>query len=180
MTISPFKPGKANPELEYRGPQPYVAIRSRVTMTEIAAALPPLGGEVIRWLQKKGLRPAGPAFWRYLLVDMEKKLEIDVGFPLRALPQGDKRIVADILPGGTYATTIYVGHPQGLMKATAELLSWAEGKGVEWRMDGPRWGGRIEWYLSDPAVEPDMNTWKTELAFLTVDKADAKRPTTGR
>ncbi len=53
--------------------------------------------------------------------------------------------------------------------ARADLLSWAEGRGIKWHMNGPRWGGRVEWYLSDPAKEPDMSTWKTELAFLTAE-----------
>jgi hypothetical protein len=31
--------------------------------------------------------------------------------------------------------------------------------------DGQRWGCRLEAYTTDPAEEPDMNTWETELAF---------------
>jgi hypothetical protein len=30
---------------------------------------------------------------------------------------------------------------------------------------GQRWGARLEIYESDPALEPDMNQWVTELAF---------------
>jgi hypothetical protein len=36
-------------------------------------------------------------------------------------------------------------------------------------MNGPRWSGRIERYLTDPSTEPDMRQWKTELAFLADD-----------
>jgi len=138
-------------------------------MEELGKVLPPLNQDVLLWLEKKGMKPAGPAFWRYLLVDMAKKLEIDVAFPVDALPRGDKRVVADVLPAGTYATAMYVGHPNGLMQATADLLSWASEKGITWRMDGPRWSGRVERYLSNPSIEPDMSKWKTELAFLTAD-----------
>ncbi len=155
------------PRLEYRKAQAYVAIRSSVGMKAITKTLPPLIDEVLRWMEEKGIQPTGPAFWRYLLVDMDRELEIDVAFPVRALPQGDERVVTDVLPAGTYATAMHVGHPDGLMKATAELLSWAEEQGIEWQMDGERWSSRVEWYLSDPAVEPDMSKWKTELAFLT-------------
>jgi len=155
------------PRLEYRRAQPYVAIRSRVTMDEIEKLLPPLVNDVVQWLEKKGMKPSGPAFWRYLLVDMAKRLEIDVAFPVSALPGGDARIVADVLPAGTYATTIYVGHPNGLMQATADLLSWASENGVDWKMDGPRWSGRVERYLYDPSLEPNRDKWRTELAFLT-------------
>ena len=158
------------PKLEYRKAQAYVAVRSQVTMEQIGATLPPLNREVNQWLNARGLKPSGPPFWRYLVIDMMHKLEIDVAFPVRALPQGDARITADVLPAGTYATATHVGHPSELMQATADLLSWAEHKGIEWKMDGERWGGRVEWYLSDPSTEPDMNKWKTELAFLTAEE----------
>lgn len=141
-------------------------------MQEIGKVLPPLSREVLMWLTEKGMKTTGAPFWRYLLVDMAEKLEIDVAFPVSALPGGDRRIISDVLPAGTYATTVFVGHPDGLMNATAELLAWAEREGVEWRMDGPRWSGRIEWYLSDPSTEPDMSKWKTELAFLTADERE--------
>jgi effector-binding domain-containing protein len=155
------------PKLEYRKAQAYVAIRSSVGMKAITKTLLPLIGEVLRWMEEKGIKPTGPAFWRYLLVDRERELEIDVAFPVRALPQGDGRVVADVLPAGTYATAMYVGNPRDLMRATAELLSWAEEHGIEWKMDGERWSGRVERYFTDPAQEPDMSKWKTELAFLT-------------
>jgi effector-binding domain-containing protein len=160
MTIS-------EPKLEYRRAQAYVAVRSQVTMEQMAETLPPLNREVLQWLAGKGIKPSGPPFWRYLLIDMKRTLEIDVAFPVRALPTGDARITADVLPEGNYATAMFVGHPMGLMQATADLLSWAEQQGIEWKMDGERWSGRVEWYLSDPADEPDMSKWKTELAFLT-------------
>jgi hypothetical protein len=31
--------------------------------------------------------------------------------------------------------------------------------------DGQRWGCRLEVYNTDPAEEPNMNKWETELAF---------------
>jgi hypothetical protein len=31
--------------------------------------------------------------------------------------------------------------------------------------DGDRWGARLEIYESDPAQEPDMDKWVTDLAF---------------
>jgi hypothetical protein len=30
---------------------------------------------------------------------------------------------------------------------------------------GERWGSRLEIYLTDPAQEPDLSKWVTELAF---------------
>ena len=155
------------PKFVNRKAQPYVAIRRQVAMREIAAVLPPLVNEVFAWLAKKGIRPAGVPFWRYLVVDMKGKLEIDVAVPVAVVPPTDKHIVVDVLPAGRYATILHTSHPDGLQKVTAELLAWAESKGIGWQMNRGKWGGRVEWYLSDPASEPDMTKWQTELAFLT-------------
>ncbi len=162
------------PKLEVRKQQPYVGIRSQVAMQELGSVLPPLSGEVFAWLEKKGLQPAGPPLWRYLTVDMERKLEFDVGVPVASAHSGEGRILADFLPAGRYVTALHTGHPDELEQATAVLLAWAENRGIEWKMDGERWGGHVEWYLSDPGIEPDMHKWKTELAFLTVDHMAAE------
>jgi effector-binding domain-containing protein len=157
------------PKLEQRKAQPYIGIRSQISRQELGIVLPPLSGEVFAWLEKQGVERAGPPFWRYFIVDMEKNLEIDVGVPVPIALPGERHFIADILPAGRYATALHTGHPDELEQATASLLAWAEGRGIEWRMDGERWGGRIEWYLSDPATEPDTYKWRTELAFLTAD-----------
>jgi uncharacterized protein YdhG (YjbR/CyaY superfamily)/effector-binding domain-containing protein len=155
------------PKLVNRRAQPYVAIRRQVAMREIAIVLPPLLNDVFVWLTKKGIQPAGAPFWRYLVVDMKGELEIDVAVPVAVAPPSDNHIVVDVLPAGRYATVLHSGHPDGLQKATAELLAWAKSKDIGWQMNRGRWGGRVERYLTDPASEPDVTKWQTELAFLT-------------
>ncbi|KQV97526.1 GyrI-like domain-containing protein [Rhizobacter sp. Root1221] len=157
------------PRLEQRPPRPYAAIRASVAMSEIPALLPPLSGEVLAWLAAHGEAPDGPEMWRYLVIDMAAKLTIEVGFPVAKVLPGDDRVVTGSLPGGTYAVTSFHGHPQGLMRATAEFLQWADAAGVTWDKhaegQGEAWRSRIEWYLN--AEFPDMDSWDTELAFLT-------------
>jgi len=34
---------------------------------------------------------------------------------------------------------------------------------------GDAWGARLEVFLTDPRVEPDIERWQTELAFLLAD-----------
>jgi hypothetical protein len=57
---------------------------------------------------------------------------------------------------------------------TAELLDWAAVRGLTWdvspSMRGDRWGCRLEILHSDPASEPDMSKWVTELAFRLADR----------
>ena len=80
-------------------------------------------------LASKGVKPAGAPLWRYLVIDMAAKLEIDVGVPVATTLTDDNRITADPLPAGRYATLIYTGPYEGLMQATADLLARADKKG---------------------------------------------------
>ena len=155
------------PKLVERSEQHYVAIRKLVSMAEIGPTLPPLSDDVFAWLAGKRIQPSGAVFWRYNVVEMDTKLEIDVAVPVASAVKVDGQIIADILPAGRYATMLHTGHPAELEEATANLLAWAEKNNIQWKMNGERWGGRVEWYFSDPSIEPDMTKWETELAFLT-------------
>jgi hypothetical protein len=70
------------PKIEHRNEQPYVGFRAQVTMQELGKLLPPLWGEVYGWLANQGLKPAGAPLWRYRVIDMAAKLEIDLGVPV--------------------------------------------------------------------------------------------------
>jgi effector-binding domain-containing protein len=162
------------PKIEHRNEQPYLGIRAQFTMQELGKTLPPLWGEVYGWLASKGVKPAGAPLWRYLVIDMAATLEIDVGVPVATPLTGDSRITADSLPAGRYATLIYTGPYEGLMQATANLLAWADRKGIVWDKwpagsKGEGWRARIENYLTDPRAEPNSTKWQTELAFKLSD-----------
>jgi effector-binding domain-containing protein len=160
------------PEVKDRNAQYYVGIRSRVTMQELPAAIDQLG-EVFAWLDSKGVAPTGAPFIRYLVIDMEAQLEVDVAWPVASAMPGEGRVIADILPAGRYATLLYTGDYSKLVEVTAELLAWAEKKGLVWdkwpvNPNGEGWRARIETYLTNLAEEPNPEKWQTELAFLLV------------
>lgn len=165
------------PTVEQRAAVHSAAIVAQVTMASMADELPPLVSRVARGLAERGLEPSGPPFWRYRVIDMARGLTVEVGFPVAdpfdASVVTDDRIVSGELPAGTYVTTVHVGHPDGLLDATGALLDWADGAGIAWdrttEPDGEHWTCRLEEYLSDPAVEPDLTTWRTRLAFKTAD-----------
>jgi effector-binding domain-containing protein len=158
----------SEPRIVERGAQRYVSITTRATMdrfSEIADALPELFG----WLDEHGIAPVGAPFFRYNSIDMTGLMEVEAGVPVAEPHPGDERVGPGQLPAGRYATAMYLGHPRGLLAATRELLEWGQREGVRWDMstvDGDeRWAARLERYLSDPAVQPDMHKWETELAF---------------
>lgn len=158
-----------SPTIETRIDQPYAAIPVSVSMGELGTVVPPLTGQVFGWLTDRGVPPAGPPFWRYVVVDMEAKLELEAGVPVASQVEGDDQVRTGLLPAGRYATVVHTGHPDTLVTATRDLLDWAAERGFDWDADGNTWGCRLEEYLSDPDEVPDMNEWQTRLAFRLRD-----------
>jgi effector-binding domain-containing protein len=139
------------------------------TIPEIADRLPQLFG----FLRLRGIEPAGPPFLKYNVVDMDGVMVMEAGVPVAAAPDDHGDIFSAELPAGRYAVVVHHGHPAGLMAATADLLAWAQAQGLVWdkaeHPDGDHWVSRLENYLTDPTVEPDLDNWDTELAFRLAD-----------
>ena len=103
------------PRIDVREARPYLGIRDRLTMTELAgAAIPALVDEVFAWLAREGVAPQGPPFIRYHVIDMAAKLEIEVGVPVRAAVKGDERVAPGVLPAGRYASLEWRGAEDGV------------------------------------------------------------------
>ncbi|HEU4946740.1 MAG TPA: GyrI-like domain-containing protein [Kribbella sp.] len=155
---------RQEPTIVERPEQPYVAIRGAVTMaaiSQLADRLP----EVFAWLAERGVEPVDAPFFKYDVIDMERELVMQAGVPVAEVQQGEGEVVAGVLPGGRYASVTHVGHPEGLLDATRDLLAWADERELKWDVDGDRWGCRLEVYKSDPREEPDLSKWETELLF---------------
>lgn len=163
---------QAEPTIVERGAQPYVAIKRSITMDtfhEIADRFP----EVFAWLEEQGVRPTGPPFFRFNVIDMQHRLEVEAGVPVDAALTGTGEVFAGMLPAGRYATVGHVGHPDELIDVTAALLDWAPTQGLAWDVTetpaGQKWGCRLAVYHTDPAEEPDMAKWRIELVFRLAD-----------
>jgi RNA polymerase sigma-70 factor, ECF subfamily len=162
---------ETTPQIIERPPQPYVGARQSVPMSSLSSVADRIP-ELMAWLAQHDQTPAGPPFFRYLTIDMERELEVEVGVPVAALlniGEGDGAVTVGTLPGGRFVRAFHVGHPDGLYDATAELLQWAKTRGLQWdahdTANGEAWGCRLEIYHTDPDEQPDMNAWRTELAF---------------
>jgi effector-binding domain-containing protein len=152
------------PTIVERSAQPYVGLRARVPMQGISAFADRMP-EVFGWLSEHQIMPAHAPFFKYNVIDMEHELEIEVGVPVATLPEIDGELITGVLPAGRYATVTHIGPPSELYQVTERLLRWAQDQGLEFDVDGDQWGCRIEVYNTDPAVEPDMAKWETDLFF---------------
>lgn len=160
------------PKVEDRAEQLYVAIRTQATMQTLDIVIPQGIGEVFAWLGKQSIAPAGAPFVRYLVINMEAQLEIEVGVPVASTLPGDGRILASVLPAGRYASLIYTGIDNGI-QANWALLKWGAEQGLVWdtwaAQNGDGWGARFESFLTNPDEEPDRAKWETEVAIRLAD-----------
>jgi effector-binding domain-containing protein len=161
------------PSLETRPAHPYVAIPARAAMAQLPQVIPQLFGEIFAWVGQRQPPQDGPPFVRYLVTDMERELEIEVGIPVATSVQGDGRVAAGELPAGQYLTAVHTGPYDRLTEATGSFLDWAKQHGIVWqtsrRGTDEVWAARLEYYPTDPQKEPDANKWETELAFLVAN-----------
>jgi effector-binding domain-containing protein len=159
------------PGIVQRIEQPFVAVRALVTMQTLGEVLPALHPKVRDWLRSQGVQPAGQPFYKYNVIDMDRQLAVEVGFPVASPATGEDQVLAAFLPADRYATMWHTGHPDGLAGATQTLLDWAAQQGLAWDVtstpDGERWGCRLEVYHDEPGQ--DMSEWETELAIKLAD-----------
>lgn len=161
----------ATPQLVERPARPFVAIRTQIKPAQLSEAIDRVFPRLAGWLATKGVKPAGAPFVKYNVVDMERTLQLELGFPVAALVEASEDVHSGTLPAGRYAVSIYLGHYSGLRDANATLLQSAEQLGVHWDTtstpDGEVFAARLETYLTDPSQERDPAKWRTELAIKT-------------
>jgi len=68
-------------------------------MGDISAAVDQAFPELFGWLASTGTAPAGPPFIRFLVIDMEALLQLDLGVPVAGPVTGAGRIRPGVLPG---------------------------------------------------------------------------------
>jgi effector-binding domain-containing protein len=159
------------PQIQVRAAQHYAAIPATVPMDGISAAVDDAYPELFGWLASQGIPPAGPPFIRYLVIDMARELQLELGVPVAAPIAASGRIQPGTLPGGRYVVLRHTGPYDGLVASNEALQQWAADHGVEFDAsvadEVSTWRGRAEHYLTDPSKEPDPAKWETDVAYLT-------------
>ena len=76
------------PKLIHRAAQPYVSIRSTETLQGMATVFHRLMPKLMAWAAANHVKPSGPEFIRFNVIDMAKGMEIELGFPVTATVRG--------------------------------------------------------------------------------------------
>jgi len=158
------------PKIDQRREQPYMGIRTIAPFKGMSKVIGRMSKELHTWLDQKGVKPSGPPFLRFHVIDMRGFMDISFCFPLRTAISDDGQVKADVLPAGRYASLIYSG---GGISGNRALIEWVRAKGMDFdRWDteqGDNFRGRYETYLTDPKIEPRKSKWKIEVAIKLAD-----------
>jgi effector-binding domain-containing protein len=159
------------PKLEDRTEQHYVGIRTQVPMSKFKIIIPQFLDELFAWLGKQGVAPAGAPFIRYHVINMAGNMDVELGVPVASAQSGDDRVRPGVIPAGRYAALVYSGVTG--IKGNKALLEWAAKNDIKWDRwedaNGDAFRSRIEYFLTDPAEEPDRKKWETEVAIRLAD-----------
>ena len=161
----------SEPKLEQRGGHPYVGVMVETTIAEMGPKCVKAMDDLFAWVGQNEVPIDGPPFWRYAIINMEGIMHVEVGLTVTRPVAGEGEIKPGVVPEGKYAVMTYTGpwEGDGLYLATRDLLEWGKKNDIVWDRhdvpEGDAWTARLEWYMSDPAVDHDPEKYVTELAF---------------
>jgi effector-binding domain-containing protein len=120
----------------------------------LAAIFPEIGGV----MEAQGAQMSGPPFTRYHVIDRGKnRIDLEAGIPLAAPITAAGRVQPATLPAGKAAMTWHRGSYHDLQKSYDRLEAWMKAEKLTAR------GGFWEIYWTDPGLEPDPSTWRTQI-----------------
>jgi effector-binding domain-containing protein len=145
-------------KLETLGAQHVASIRLEIDASKVSATLAMILPEVGRALAGQGAEFGGPPFSRYHSIDLALgKIDLEAGIPVKAPIQASGRVKPSELPAGRAAMTWHVGSYHELQKSYDRLGDWLAEEDLVSR------GGFWEVYWTDPGLEPDPSTWRTQI-----------------
>jgi effector-binding domain-containing protein len=159
------------PKIDTRPKITYMGIRIIAPFKGMSKEISRIADELNEWVETNKVKPSGPPFLRYYVIDMRGFMDISYCVPVKkALPDNGK-IKTDFIPAGRYASLIYSG---GGISGNRALIEWVRAQGMDFdRWDteqGDNFRGRYETFLTDPKVEPRKSKWKIEVSIKLKDK----------
>lgn len=136
------------------------AVRVTCDADKVSATLASIFPEVVGVIQAQGAEMTGPPFSRYHEIDVAaNKIDVEAGIAVKAPITASGRVKPSELPSGRAAMTWHTGSYHELQKSYDRLGAWMKQQGLTAR------GGFWEIYWTDPGLEPDPSTWRTQLLW---------------
>ncbi|KRE76344.1 GyrI-like domain-containing protein [Arthrobacter sp. Soil763] len=136
--------------------QPTAVLRETVPMNALREFFDRAYKSVMTAVEQQNVQLAGPPFAMYRGMPTDV-VDVEAGFPLAAAyPGGDAPGVrAGVLPAGRALEAMHVGPYDTLPETYGAVMAKMQAEGLT--PGEAMW----EYYLSDPAKEPDPAVWKT-------------------
>lgn len=144
-------------EIKETKEQKTVAIRTTTSITELPEAIGAAYGELLGFLQQRGLAMNGYPFVLYHNSDMEA-LDVEAGFPVDRVVSGEGHVQPGVIPGGKVLSAIHTGPYTTLEKTYTPVMEHIKKKDLkvtEWM---------YERYLNSPEDTPE-DQLQTEICF---------------
>jgi len=145
---------KTGVRLVQRPEQPTAVIREKVPMNELLEFFGRAYGAVMAAVQQQGVQLAGPPFGRYLSMPTDS-VDVEAGFPVSTPITASAGVAAGTLPACQAFEATHTG-PYDTLTTTYDAIQERMTEEGFTPADS-MW----EYYLSDPAKEPDPATWRT-------------------
>jgi len=143
--------------------QPTLTIRESAAVATIPERMGQIFSEIIAFMGKKGIAPAGApfAYWHDMNPESMSKgvFDMECGFPVSTPVEGEGQIKASRLPGGKVITAMHIGPYESLAQTYEAVLAWINEKG--YKVSEDMW----ETYLTNPCEVPDKSKWMTEILW---------------
>lgn len=133
-------------------------VRLVTPMSKISQVMGEVYQEIAELMAKKEIPFAGAPYARYYNMDMEA-LDVEMGFPVQADVEGEKRIKSGLIPAGKIATTIHSGPYDKLEETYTKLMVFVKEKGL----DVEEW--MYEYYLNSP-MEVKPEGLQTQICYV--------------
>ncbi|MCB5273782.1 hypothetical protein BJG92_01306 [Arthrobacter sp. SO5] len=136
--------------------QPTAVLRERVPMVGLREFFGRAYGAVMGAAQQQHVQLAGPPFAMYHGMPTDV-VDVEAGFPVATpFPEaGDGGVTAGSLPAGQAVEAMHIGPYESLPETYGAIMAKMQAEGLT--PGDAMW----EYYLSDPAREPDPAAWKT-------------------
>lgn len=144
------------PKIMQTDEQLTAVIHLTIPRAEISEVMGPAIAEIMSTIAAQGVTLADPCF-SYHQQRPSDRFDFEVGFPVSRPITPAGRVKMSKLPAAKVVRTIYQGGYEGLGAAWGEFCAWIEAEGLN--AQDSLW----ECYLSGPELNPDPDTWRTEL-----------------
>jgi AraC family transcriptional regulator len=140
--------------------QPTAVVRETVPMNELRQFFSRAYHSVMGAAEQQHVQLAGPPFAMYRGMPTDV-VDVEAGFPVASpfpgAAEGD--VTAGTLPAGRAMEAMHIGPYETLPETYGAIMGKMQAEGLT--PGSAMW----EYYLSDPAAEPDPATWKTLIVW---------------